>query len=159
MMRFHFTPLNAAERMRVNLDGHVGIGSSGPTTRLDISNNTANSVLAVRQHDPAQNIAEFYNGANQLMVIDNSGSLGINRSNVSSNYALDVSGAAIFSKSLRIRDDANPEGAEIVLEAPNNSSRFHIDITEGAHFRIFKTLGVHSLFIERSVFFNLSKAT
>ena len=141
---------NGSERMRVNLDGHVGIGSNGPTTRLDISNNTVNSVLAVRQHDPAQNIAEFYNGANQLMVIDNSGSLGINRSNVSSNYALDVSGAAIFSKSLRIRDDANPEGAEIVLEAPNNSSRFHIDITEGAHFRIFKTLGVHSLFCRRS---------
>ena len=144
---------NGSERMRVNLDGHVGIGSNGPTTRLDISNNTVNSVLAVRQHDPAQNIAEFYNGANQLMVIDNSGSLGINRSNVSSNYALDVSGAAIFSKSLRIRDDANPEGAEIVLEAPNNSSRFHIDITEGAHFRIFKTLGVHSLFIDNTTNF------
>lgn len=135
---------NGSERMRVNLDGHVGIGTNAPTTRLDISNNTANSVLAVRQHDPAQNIAEFYNGANQLMVIDNSGSLGINRSNVTTDYALDVSGAAIFSKSLYIRDDADPEGAQITMEAHNNTHQWHIDISAG-DFRIFEGSTTHAI--------------
>ena len=84
--------------MRITGQGNVGIGITNPnlantlevsgnisvingnqiisTKRLDISNNNVESVLTLRQHDPAQNIAEFYNGTNKLMVIDNSGVIG-----------------------------------------------------------------------------------
>ena len=141
---------STSERARITSGGLVGIGTDDPSTRLDISNNTSNSVLAVRQHDLVENIAEFYNGANQVMVIDNSGSLGINRSDVTTNFALDVSGAAIVSNTLRIRDDAQPEGGEIIIEGPSNSNRFHLDVTQAGHFQIFKTPNPqsHSLFID-----------
>lgn len=149
----------ATERARITSGGLFGIGTNGPSTRLDISNNTANSVLAVRQHDPAQNIAEFYNGANQLMVIDNSGSLGINRSNATTGYALDVSGTVVLSKSLYIRDDADPEGAQITLEAHNNTHQWHMDVASG-DFRIFKGVSAPAIRLSDTTnFIGLNGAT
>ena len=59
--------------------------------------------------------------------------MGINRSDVTAGITLD-SGAAIVSNTLRIRDDAAPEGGELVIEGPSDINRFHLDVTESGDF-------------------------
>ena len=102
---------SSGERLHINAYGLIGIGTNGPSTRLDISNNTANSVLAVRQHDPAQNIAEFYNGANQLMVIDNSGVIG-------------TSGTGALRIPVGNNSDDRPGGANGMIRYNNTDNRY-----------------------------------
>ena len=65
----------------VNLSGNV-----------NINNKTSGTSLKVIQSSVSQNLAEFYNSSNLALVINNTGTVGINTTIPNTNYKLDVNG-------------------------------------------------------------------
>jgi hypothetical protein len=59
---------------------------------ININNKTSATSLKVIQSSVSQNLAEFYNISNLALVINNTGTVGINTTIPNSNYKLDVNG-------------------------------------------------------------------
>ena len=84
---------------------------------LDISaNDGSGNALTVRQNGTTQDIAHFYNGTSPAMVIDKVGNVGIGKTDVSDNFALDVSGnmnasGDISSRNLTVAGNLQVDGS------------------------------------------------
>ena len=90
------------EKMRIESNGNVGIGTSSPDTLLHVSNNSSNSQLTIERIGTAPGKYGFYTNTGNLfinnitggastipMIILNNGNVGIGAGNPSSKLAID----------------------------------------------------------------------
>jgi len=130
------TDANAAERMRIDSSGNVGIGTSSPSAKLDVNGNVQFGDGGGFDMNINGTRHQFSIGGSEKMRIDSSGNVGIGTT--SPNFKLDVNGEVAITEgqALTWHDGSGGRSAQIfggsgdVLVFRNTSSlseRMRID--------------------------------